>query len=55
MLPKPFARVRIIYGNPVSVASGDSGLARGLEETAAALEELGRKVVWRDGAATHTG
>jgi lysophospholipid acyltransferase (LPLAT)-like uncharacterized protein len=55
MLPKPFARVQIVYGSPVRVAPGEEGLALGLAETAAALEELARRVAWQGVAATRTG
>ena len=38
MIPKPAARVRIIYGRPFEVAEGDDGLTRGVAD---AVERLG--------------
>jgi lysophospholipid acyltransferase (LPLAT)-like uncharacterized protein len=40
MIPKPLARVRIIYGRTFEVAKGESGLAEGLERAAAGLNEV---------------
>lgn len=50
MIPKPLARVRIIYGGPFTVSPGDAGFAEGLERAAAGLDEISRKHVWRDEA-----
>jgi hypothetical protein len=40
MIPKPRARVRIIYGRPFEVGPGDSGLAGGLAEAGQRLAEI---------------
>lgn len=40
MIPKPGARVRIVYGRPFEVAPGDAGLAAGLVDAEARLREL---------------
>jgi lysophospholipid acyltransferase (LPLAT)-like uncharacterized protein len=50
MLPKPFARVRVAYGDPFSVAGGPDGLARGLEETRMAMEAVVTQACREDGA-----
>jgi lysophospholipid acyltransferase (LPLAT)-like uncharacterized protein len=50
MLPKPFARVRVAYGEPFRVARGAEGLARGLEETRMAMEAVVKKACLEDGA-----
>jgi lysophospholipid acyltransferase (LPLAT)-like uncharacterized protein len=40
MIPKPWARVRIVYGRPFEVADGDAGLAAGLADAEARLREI---------------
>jgi len=40
MIPKPGARVRVIYGRPFEVAAGDAGLARGLADAEERLREI---------------
>jgi hypothetical protein len=40
MIPKPGARVRVVYGRPFEVAAGDEGLAAGLSEAEARLNEI---------------
>ena len=42
MIPKPLARVRIIYGRPFEVAEGEAGLAEGLARAAEGLDEVSR-------------
>jgi lysophospholipid acyltransferase (LPLAT)-like uncharacterized protein len=37
LVPRPFARVRIVYGRPFRVTSGDSGIAAGCAELEARL------------------
>ena len=54
MLPKPFARVRIAYGEPFLVGAGGEGLARGLEDTRIALEAVVSNACREDGG-TLTG
>jgi lysophospholipid acyltransferase (LPLAT)-like uncharacterized protein len=40
MIPKPGARVRIRYGRPFEVATGDAGLAAGLADAEERLREI---------------
>jgi lysophospholipid acyltransferase (LPLAT)-like uncharacterized protein len=40
MIPKPGARVRIVYGRPFEVAPGDGGLAAGLADAEERLREI---------------
>jgi lysophospholipid acyltransferase (LPLAT)-like uncharacterized protein len=40
MIPKPGARVRILYGRPFEVAPGDAGLAAGLAKAEERLREI---------------
>lgn len=40
MIPKPGARVLVTYGRPFEVDAGPAGLAAGLEEAIARLEEI---------------
>ncbi len=40
VIPKPAARVTITYGRPFEVAPGEAGLAEGLAQAAARLEEI---------------
>lgn len=43
-VPKPFARVRIGYGEPIFVAPGEAGLRAGADATAGTLERLAREL-----------
>lgn len=54
MLPKPFARVRIVYGAPFAVEAGTEGFARGLENAAMALQDVVKRAGCQDGAAILT-
>jgi hypothetical protein len=40
MIPKPGARVRIVYGRPFEVAAGDAGLEAGLADAEERLREI---------------
>lgn len=40
LIPKPGARVRVIYGRPFEVAPGDAGLAHGLADAEERLREI---------------
>lgn len=51
MLPKPFARVRIAYGEPFAISPGETALAAGVETTAKALTQVARKAAWPDAGA----
>jgi lysophospholipid acyltransferase (LPLAT)-like uncharacterized protein len=52
MIPKPFARVWITYGQPFDVAPGEVGFTEGLDRAAAALHRVSRSGAWRDEAIT---
>lgn len=55
LVPPPFARVRVAYGEPFAVGAG--GIERGAAaiRAAAELEAAMRLAAWLDGAATLTG
>jgi lysophospholipid acyltransferase (LPLAT)-like uncharacterized protein len=40
LVPKPFARVHLVYGEPVSVAGGEEGLSRGVADVQRALDAV---------------
>lgn len=40
MIPKPGARVRIVYGRPFEVSAGDAGLTAGLSDAEERLREI---------------
>jgi lysophospholipid acyltransferase (LPLAT)-like uncharacterized protein len=48
MIPRPFARVWITYGQPFEVAPGDEGFAEGVERAVAGLNRVSRNGAWRD-------
>lgn len=50
MIPQPFARVWITYGQPFEVAAGDEGFAAGVARAAASLDQVSRNDPWRDEA-----
>jgi lysophospholipid acyltransferase (LPLAT)-like uncharacterized protein len=50
MIPKPFARVWISYGQPFEVAEGEDGFAQGVARASASLDEVSRNDAWRGGA-----
>ena len=54
MVPRPFARVRIGYGEPFEVSKGEAGLAAGCDRARAALNEALRMTAWPDDAAIPT-
>ena len=54
MIPKPFARVRIVYGMPFEVAEGEAGIGAALARAGAELAYAAREVQWDD-EATATG
>ena len=55
LLPKPFARVRIVYGQPFVVAAGEQGFTQGLEDTTMAMHDVVRRAECLDDAAIPTG
>ncbi|NOT08612.1 MAG: lysophospholipid acyltransferase family protein, partial [Gemmatimonadales bacterium] len=54
LVPKPFARVRIAYGEPFLVGPGEAGLDAAQRRAVAELEYVVSEVRWDDGA-TATG
>jgi len=40
LVPKPFARVRLAYGSPITVEQGDDGLTQGVQAVQRALDGL---------------
>jgi lysophospholipid acyltransferase (LPLAT)-like uncharacterized protein len=48
IIPRPFARVWITYGQPFEVAPGDDGFAEGVERAVAGLNRVSRNGAWRD-------
>lgn len=50
LVPKPFARVRIAYGTPFEVGSGEEGLAAARVRAEAELAGAVREARWDDGA-----
>ena len=50
VVPKPFARVRVAYGRPLSVAEGAEGLTAARAQVLAELANAEREVGWDDGA-----
>jgi lysophospholipid acyltransferase (LPLAT)-like uncharacterized protein len=50
MIPQPFARVWITYGQPFEVAAGEEGFAQGVARASAGLDEVSRRAAWRDEA-----
>jgi lysophospholipid acyltransferase (LPLAT)-like uncharacterized protein len=54
MLPKPFARIRIAYGQPFPVIHGETGFSRGLEDTTMAMNDVVQRATCLDGGATLT-
>lgn len=53
-IPKPFARVRVAYSQPIEVAPGEAGLAAALDRARIAMDDVERMAQWPDAAATHT-
>ncbi|MEI2721686.1 MAG: lysophospholipid acyltransferase family protein [Gemmatimonadales bacterium] len=45
VVPKPFTRVDVGYGEPFTIAAGEAGLGAGVAHAAAALEALEREMV----------
>ncbi len=53
-IPKPFARVRIAYGEPLWIPHGAGHLAAAVERARAAMDEVERMAQWPNAAATRT-
>ena len=54
MLPRPFAKITVAYGEPYRVGPGDEGLAKGLEETRRAMDDVVRRAECQDAEAILT-
>jgi lysophospholipid acyltransferase (LPLAT)-like uncharacterized protein len=50
MIPKPFARIRITYGQPFEVGEGEDGFEEGVARATASLDQVSRMGAWRDEA-----
>jgi lysophospholipid acyltransferase (LPLAT)-like uncharacterized protein len=50
MIPKPFARVWITYGQPFDVAPGEVGFAEAVERATVGLREVSGNGAWHDEA-----
>lgn len=55
MLPKPFARVRVGYGEPFTIGPGEAGLAEGMIRATRALNSIAETIAWPDDAEIRTG
>jgi lysophospholipid acyltransferase (LPLAT)-like uncharacterized protein len=55
LLPLPFARVRVTFGEPFMVAPGEEGLRAGVARGRHGLEEVVERSAWRNAAAIGTG
>ncbi len=49
LVPKPFARVRIVYGTPIEVGPGDDGMTAARIRAEAELGDVVREAKWDDG------
>jgi len=54
MVPKPFARVRVGYGNPFEVGDDESGLETAADRASIELETLDKEMAWQYAAVTGT-
>ncbi len=54
LVPGPFARVRLAYGEPFRVERGADARVRGMVRLAEALNDAARKAAWPNGGATPT-
>lgn len=50
MVPAPFAKVRVAYGQPFEVGSGDDALLEARQRATGELRSLEKEVSWPDGA-----
>jgi lysophospholipid acyltransferase (LPLAT)-like uncharacterized protein len=55
LVPAPFAAVRVAYGEPFEVASGDDAEEVGLRRAAQELDQAARLAGWPEGGEIHTG
>jgi lysophospholipid acyltransferase (LPLAT)-like uncharacterized protein len=54
-IPKPFARVRVAYGAPITINPGAGNLEQAEALAPRAMDEVERMAQWPDGAAIPTG
>jgi lysophospholipid acyltransferase (LPLAT)-like uncharacterized protein len=52
VIPKPFAQIRIGYGEPFQVSKEAGGIAAGVDRAVLALANLEKEIEWRHGGAT---
>jgi hypothetical protein len=55
LVPAPFARIRLAYGEPFRVGRGAEARAQAMTTLVQALNEAARVAAWPNGAATPTG
>jgi hypothetical protein len=55
LVPPPFARIRLAYGEPFGVASGSLAERAALQRATDELDHAARLAAWPDGAVTLTG
>jgi lysophospholipid acyltransferase (LPLAT)-like uncharacterized protein len=55
LVPPPFARVRVAYGDPFGVAAGSLAERAALKRATHELDHAARLAAWPDGAVTRTG
>ncbi len=46
MIPKPFARVRVVYGEPFPVTAGPDAEARAMDRMRESMDHVARKAAW---------
>jgi lysophospholipid acyltransferase (LPLAT)-like uncharacterized protein len=54
-VPRPFSRIRVVYGSAFGVEAGEAGLAAAQRQAAAGMDEVTRMAQWPSGAATRIG
>jgi len=54
LVPKPFARVRVVYGHPLRLDPQDPEVNAGVKEVEAQLAQLEREIAWPSGAGAPT-
>lgn len=50
LVPKPFARVRVVYGHPVRMGTTTDAMEQGVREVEAQFSRLEEEIAWRSGA-----
>jgi len=54
-IPKPFARIRVAYGEPITIEQGAEHLSAAETQARHAMDTVERMAQWPDGTATPTG